>query len=381
MRNLTKRLGTGVLPPLLLTAGLASGCSAEYSPIGPCFDEPQAIPVMPAYPTLDRSSLPPFPNIDDFDRSDPSSMERYAEESTRYRDADAMYSAQLQADLAAYHDLRDPENVVMHVENGRIEGDPGRVPFEIGSRMTSALVEIRVGDSKGTGFVTLNERGDQVVVTAAHVADGVRPSNIKVTTDAGYQVTPTGGCVIHEEDGKRVTARETTVVDYDVAVLTLPESISQEPLQLATQAPEPGEFVFPIDYRGYTVASGPAQSTAIVTPRVYNIPYYALVNGARDMGTNPSQWTFDQNHTRPGASGGPVVNNLGEVVAMTTASTGRGNLALVVPDGILKQDYNIEFPGAPTSDGWLPTISFANGTAVIRDALRSPVVNPPKHSQ
>lgn len=376
MRTIAKRLATRALPTLLLTASLTAGCSAEYSPIGPCFDEPQAIPVMPAYPTADRSSLPPFPNIDDYDRSDPSSMARYAEELKRYEAADTEFSARLQADFDAYHALRDPENVVLPVENGIAAGDPGGVPFEIGSRVTSALVEIRVGDAKATGFVTLNEQGDQVVVTAAHVADGVRPSNITLTTDTGH-VTPTGGCVIHEEDGERVAASETRVVDYDVAVLMLPENVTQEPLQLATQAPTPGKYVFPVDYRGFTsVDSGPAQSTVIVTPRAFDTTYYTLVNGATAMGTNRSQWTFDQNHVGPGASGGPVVNNLGEVVAVTTGSRGVGDLAQVVPANILAADYNIEFPGAPTSDGWQPTVSFANGTDVVRNALGSPVVNP-----
>lgn len=370
MRNAVSRLAAGAIP-LVLTAVLTAGCSAEYSPIGPCFDEPQATPEMPAYPTVDRSSLPPRPLLEDYDRTNPSSMEQYERDLERYKLADEAYSAQLQADLAAYHALRNPDNIVIPVEDGVAEGDPRHVPPEIGSLVTGALLEVIVGGSTGTGFVTVNEAGEQVAVTAAHVVDGTRPRNIRLATATGDEITPIGGCVVHENGGQRTTVAE--VVDFDVAILTLPEDVTDNPLRLAQEEPNPGEYVFAIDYRGgFNPNTGPAQSTAIVAPRSINTTQLRFVNGARDLGPNPSPHTFDLYHTGDGASGGPLMNSEGEVIGITTAGTKEGLHA--GPDEL--EFNNVVFRGAPTnSDSWMPTLGWANPAQVVGVALSSPIVN------
>lgn len=173
-------------------------------------------------------------------------------------------------------------------------------PAEIAARAGSAVVMVRAGDGFGSGFVA----GSGHVATSLHVISAGPP--IIVVLPGGHEI------------------RDLTVVatdaDSDLAVLGVPGAIGS-PLPLGdSDAARPGDRVVAIGHPfglDHTVSDG-------------------LLSAVRKLPEGLSLLQISA-PISPGSSGGPLLNDRGEVIGVATlASVGGQNLNFCVPINLLK---------------------------------------------
>jgi S1-C subfamily serine protease len=173
-------------------------------------------------------------------------------------------------------------------------GDEAMSPAEIARRATPSVVQIRARGRIGSGFVV--------------AADGRIATSLHVVEDADQ-------LVVVLADGRTFTRVQ--VVDHDeeqdVVVLAI-EASRLAPLPLAREPVQSGERV---------VVIGHPQGLA-------NTVSDGLVSALRERdGTEMLQISAP---VSPGSSGGPVLNDRGHVVGVTTATHQRGqNLNFAAP--------------------------------------------------
>jgi serine protease Do len=177
---------------------------------------------------------------------------------------------------------------------------------EIARRAMLGVVRIEItrhdgGNPLGTGFIV--DRSGKIV------------TNWHVIEDAASGV-------IHMNDGRRLTEIEVLAIDkeHDLAIL-LARAKDLRPLPLAKGLPEPGEKVVAIGHpRGLTNSISDGIVSAI------------RADGVRDR---QIQMTAP---ISPGNSGGPVLNERGEVVGVSQSIRIDGqNLNFAVPVGYVKE--------------------------------------------
>ncbi len=106
----------------------------------------------------------------------------------------------------------------------------------------------------------------------------------------------------------------------DIAFITVPERPEVEPMALATFPPKLGEEVYCYGYAMGSLLGVTKGEIFFMAPNMYLADMTVI----------------------PGMSGGPVVNNKGEVLGMAQAFMGQGRpLAKIIPIETIKQYYNL----------------------------------------
>jgi hypothetical protein len=170
-----------------------------------------------------------------------------------------------------------PPHLTLPVVNGSAEGSG--VPSEsLTKRTTDTIVEITTSLWKGTGVITTDANGNEVVVTAGHVVGAMTASDITITTQNGTHVKPDGGCYLYGTGGDAtpLTNAESPVQDTDIAVLTLAQPLTSDPLPIANSEPKAGQKVAFVNYQtdwgpndslfNGDATPGPASYDGIIAP-------------------------------------------------------------------------------------------------------------------
>ena len=165
---------------------------------------------------------------------------------------------------------------------------PIRSEGEIVREAMLSVVQVRAGQSLGTGFVARQQGGTALVVTNAHVIE---------TAERVAVIAPDGA----EHDG-RVLSRDEVV---DLAIIAVPTLTDLTPLPLGdTRNVRAGDPLYVIGFAlGDTLLGDPTVTRGVVSGRrvVQQVDYLQT-----DAAMNP------------GASGGPVLDNTGRIIGVAT---------------------------------------------------------------
>jgi hypothetical protein len=154
--------------------------------------------------------------------------------------------------------------------------------------------------SLGSGFII----GDGRVVTNLHVIEGAKFGSVFIS----------GSSTKHKIEGYFSIDKQN-----DLAILSVP-TLSGKPIQLASINPEVGERVYAI--------GNPKGLSGTISE--------GIVSGIRDLENKKLiQITAP---ISPGSSGGPVLNNKGEVIGVAVGTLASGqNLNFAIPSSIVNQ--------------------------------------------
>lgn len=287
---LRKRYLAGAVAGIALMGGLAgppkAGASESHLPR--CYDAPQPALMKPQPEPL----LPTLMSIN----PDGSKWQRFIDKRIE----------------------RAPQPIHLRATPEGIVGDPRNLPASVDKYLATATVEVESYQgqfiSQGSGFITRDAKGEEVVVTAAHVYDGVPLENISVTNDSGFRVGVDGGCYMFENLGRFEPFDQNHLSDFDIAVLKLNQSIGSSILWLSQVEPRRGQWVYFKNYQEDAPIKSPATYAGIVTHNDESHLDLQVLTGL--------QYWRDKNYAlRPGGSGGPAVNKLGQVVGMSFAAS------------------------------------------------------------
>jgi hypothetical protein len=187
-------------------------------------------------------------------------------------------------------------------------------PKDIMDRSTAAIVRIEAGGDKvGTGFI-LDKNG--LVATNLHVVAGEKSIQVRLHDGTQYPVTTIAGV-----DGDRDLALLQIKPARPLPILTLGDS------NLMSAGDKVVAIGNPLGVFDYSVTDGLLSQ---VRPMC----------GRQDIAANrcKQELTVLQFSAAisPGSSGGPLFNQFGEVIGVTTAITSGQNLNLAVPTNYLK---------------------------------------------
>jgi len=289
----------------------------------------------------------------------------------------------------------EPHKLNVPVVSGYAEGS-GPAPDSVANQVAGEIVEITASDWKGTGVITTDAYGRQVVITAAHVVGTESPGDLTITTQDGRQVHPTGGCYIYGRNGNKMKLENPSageekknlpIPDSDLAVLGLASPLTSHPMPIADAEPAAGHVV---DFVNYQSAYGPDNSLfsddLYTDPAAYegivaptgdiDGPDLSVITGAQNMGPSPTNGEFQAIHIEGGASGGPVVtvaNGIVKLIGISTAGTKDG--VSFSPSDISTLWYT-NFRGADSSQnaGFDPTVATVMPVSLINRALGAGVL-------
>lgn len=372
-----KLRSTRMAAALALAASIAlggcapSGHTAEQEVIGRCYDQLQPLPAEPEMPSFDSSSLPPLPDLPpvpatgilspDYDEA----LDEYYTELDAYNTASDRAYKEFEEALDAYDQAIDPADITVAVDNGVAEGDSVYVRDDVLQSTMDPTVYIATTGYTGSGVVVLNDDGEQVVVTAAHLAGEAYTSSISIETFDGQTQQVKSGCYIYEgtvlggnnstdrQDRMRNPADE-QVVSYDVAVLVPEQPLDVTPAVLSDASVKPGDWLNFVNYQGPfvpptevfyggNVVPGPAAYTGLVTPQTPGKTTIDVVAGLSNRMPTQLSVGYDDNHVTSGSSGGPVFNRDGEVIGIVRSSKDPEQLDVAE----LREDNNLNLVGAP----------------------------------
>lgn len=186
----------------------------------------------------------------------------------------------------------------------------------------SGIVRIVTNDSKGTG-VMISSDGTDYIATAAHVVYGQSISDLKIVNNEEEDISILSGCLVYEEDGHfyKESEEDERVADIDFAILRVSDSEeSFNGLKMAAEEPKRGEWTHFINYQGINEPGYPANYTGVVVADEDNNPNkLEITTGLNRLKMPASVGDFEDNTIQSGASGGPVLNEQGEVVGISVS--------------------------------------------------------------
>ncbi len=187
-------------------------------------------------------------------------------------------------------------------------------PAQIAERATNSIALIRVEGAVGTGFVIAE---DGRLATNIHVIRGASEATVVMA------------------DGKEYKDVEVVAIDeeHDLAILRIPAR-KLKPLPLGDSGKvKPGEHVVAIGHPlglGNTVSDGLVSAVREISPKLTVVQISAPIS--------------------PGSSGGPVFNDRGEVIGVSTlVATSGQNLNFAMPVNTLKSMLSIT-KGVPIAE-------------------------------
>lgn len=233
-------------------------------------------------------------------------------------------------------------------------------PKDIVQQSTEAIVRIEAGDGQadnvGTGFI-LDKTG--LVATNLHVVAGKREIRVKMHDGTGYQVTSVAGV----DPGR------------DLAVLRIAPTKALPTLRLGdSDLMTAGDTVIaignPLGVFDYSVSSGLVSQVRAVCTKEQAAKDRKVIDSLADKAERSPAEDAELRQVRclqeltllqisapisQGSSGGPLFNQFGEVVGVTTAIITEGqNINLAVPGNYLK--LILQQPAA------IPVAQFAEAT-------------------
>jgi serine protease Do len=180
-------------------------------------------------------------------------------------------------------------------------------PAQIAERATNSVALIKVDGAVGTGFVVAE---DGRLATNIHVIRGAVEATVVMADGKEYK------------DVEVVATDE----DHDLAILRI-AARKLKPLRLGDSSKvKPGEHVVAIGHPlglGNTVSDGLVSAVREISPRLTVVQISAPIS--------------------PGSSGGPVFNDRGEVIGVSTLVATQGqNLNFAMPVNTLKAMLNVK---------------------------------------
>ncbi len=342
----------------LLVAGCdAGGASSDLAsqPVIPrCYDAPQ-----PA-PRLVEPAIPPVPAV--FNPNTETFDQYMARSNAWEKKMDAITRV-----------LDGPPTLNVPIIDGFAQGDPIYNETLV-DNVTESIVQIKNKEWSGTGWLTTDSKGREVVVTAAHVVGDAKLQSLKITTNDGQETHADGGCYIFDNNGKHSDLKksdEEGVQDSDIAVLTLPKAIGGKTLRLSQGKLSRGAWETFVNYQADHSPGNPAFYTGVVATTQSDLLGVSIVTGVKQFDHPLTIGDVNDYMIQGGASGGPVVNNAGQVVGVSTSGT-KEDIYLDAND--LKSEYNIAFPGAKFGDnkGFAPAVAGVMPVSLIKLALNAP---------
>jgi len=176
----------------------------------------------------------------------------------------------------------------------------------VSDRVWPSLVQVRNGE-RGMGAGTI-VRSDGLIVTNAHVVDGVKEEQHKHGS---------GQIAIRLMDGREAPAQLVAIDgEHDLAALAV-DLPDLTPITFAKDnALRAGTVVMALGFP-WGVAGG-ATSGVLIEGASAEVTELA----ATDERATSQRWLAASLHLRPGHSGGPMVNALGELVGINTLMSG-----------------------------------------------------------
>jgi tetratricopeptide (TPR) repeat protein len=193
---------------------------------------------------------------------------------------------------------------------------------EIYHRTLQGTVWVLQSNGKGSGWVV--DRAQRLVVTNFHVVQNDEVVGVvfpalkdgKVIAERSY----------YQEKARPIRAK---VLDYDkrrdlalIQLESLPDNVAE--LKLAAESPGPGDSVHSIGNPGRSGALWIYTSGTVRA--VYNKEWRAQLPGTNEVLKLAARVVETQAPTNPGDSGGPVVNDKGELVAVTQGGNSQASL-------------------------------------------------------
>jgi hypothetical protein len=353
---------------VLLTSGCASGPPQApilqgNSTLPRCYDKPLS-------PQFNYGAIGESPTPDQFSSD------------AAYQTALAQYNAEFNGSLAAMDSSKIVLPFMADPSDSSIDVPTGEPAVKPSKTILNGIVKITIGKEYGSGFVTKDGYGDEVIVTTAHAAGQAPLDDIKITARNGQSIIPEGGCFIYETVGTDIKTNKPTesfasfrkqgIVDVDISVLTVSpkNKLNLTPLKIDRQQVRRGSWVKFYNYELNRPVNDPDSFAGLVVSSPPFLGFMALTGLSYFV--NSSQAKKDALATRAegGCSGGLVAeeNKIEGVCYGSDGLPGYYDNAKMIDEA-----YNIEFFDAVYgfSNGFIPDGVNMDGPEVIEKALAS----------
>ena len=285
-------------------------------------------------------------------------------------------------DIAASPSIDNTKiNLKVNTERTQLDIVPTKIPDyaeDVARSTVRVFTDDGVHKSSGTGFVTTDKTGEEVVVTAAHAVIENKTETIKVVDFNDKMFDIVGGCTIYghiNKNGQYIPVesyQKSGGDNFDVAVLKVKESDKlPAPLSVLTSNLNRGEWVYVNNYQIKTDGTIPSTNEASKFYMVVGQPGLGFVEMLDGLtAENVISKTKYSDRNLPGASGGPAFNINGYVAGIAYSTESRWHY--LYKTDLLKQ-YNATIS---SKDDQLikPVFTFYSNSQIINEALVSPVL-------